>query len=114
VVIRGDLPATPDKVVALFETGGAGQERAFDGTVVEQPTLQVLVRGAADDYDVARLQIEKLYQTMSEWGAFTASGTRYLNLEPLQPPFPLGGRDGNKRRTFSVNFLIHKELSATS
>lgn len=112
-VFRGFLPATPDKAVALFESGGSGQSNAFGGTV-EQPGLQVIVRGAPDDYDVARLQIEKLYQALSGWGAFTVAGTRYLSFTPLQAPFPLGGKDGNQRQTFSVNFLVQKELSATT
>ena len=113
VVIRGYLPETPDKVIMLKENGGAAPEAFFadESATIEQPTLQCIVRGAPTEYDEPRLQIERLYQGVIDWGAFVEDGTRYLGLDPIQSPFPLG-RDKNQRATFSVNFTVQKELSA--
>ena len=113
-IIRGRMPELPNEVVALFETGGTGQSRTFDGGVVEEVGLQVVVRGGVDQYDEPRLQAERIYQTLAGWGAFTVSSVRYLNFDPLQAPFPLGGRDGNKRQSWAMNFLVQKELSSAS
>jgi hypothetical protein len=113
-VVRGKVPATPDKVIVLRETGGAGPERFLGGSAsVEQPALQVIVRGAKHDYDGPRLQIEQIYQAAMGWGAFTASSVRYLGLTPLQAPTKLRD-DENERVEFVVNFLVQKELSSTS
>ena len=107
---RGVMPASPDQVIVLGETGGAGPEIAFDGGVVEQPGLQIRVRGAADDYESPRNAIEVLHQAIVGWGAFTSAGVRYLGLTALQSPFPLR-RDENNRQEFSANYLVQKEPS---
>lgn len=112
-VVRGKMPATPDKVIALTEGGGSGQQRFLGDTPpIEEPTLQVLVRGAADDYDGPRLTIERIYQALSGYGGLTLSSVSYLSFTPLQPPFPLR-RDNNQRVEFAVNFLVQKGLSAS-
>lgn len=111
VVTEGFLPATPDKVVALRESRGAGANEFFGGAPIEEPVLQVLTRGAKLVYTDARAAIEDIYQASFGWGAFTSAGTRYLKLTPLQPPFPLD-KDGNERYVFAVNFLVQKELSS--
>ncbi len=109
-VLEGKMPHTPNKVIALTESGGTGPEKFLGGGTVEQPAVQVRVRGEADDYAGPRLTIERIYQTLDGYGAFTVSGTRYLTLTPLQSPFLLR-RDDNARCEFAVNFLVEKELS---
>jgi hypothetical protein len=111
-VFRGKMPATPDEVVVLRETGGTAAERFMGGTAsIEQPSLQVIVRGAPHDYDGPRLVADTIWQAMVEWGAFTADGTRYVGLTPLQSVFPLRDGDENHRKEFSMNFLVLKEMS---
>ena len=108
-VIRGRMPATPDKVIALAETPGLLPWDEFS-TTVEQPGFQVMVRDVAYDYDTPRATIEAIYQAMEGWGAFTASGTRYLRVAPQQPPFLLS-RDEDERVTFVFNAIAEKEMS---
>lgn len=115
-IYRGFLPAEPDKVVALFETSGLRDETVFADVrgTIEQPGLMVVTRGAPNDYDVARLQAERIKQGLCGLGAFvahTTSGTRYLNFDLQQPIFPRR-RDGNKRPEFGMNFIVWKELNA--
>jgi hypothetical protein len=110
-VLRGKMPSSPDKVIALFETGGAGPQFFLGATdAIEEPSLQVRVRGAANDYDGPRLTIEAIFQALLAYGAFTVSSVRYLSFTPLQSPYPLR-RDENQRVEWAVNFLVQKELS---
>lgn len=109
-LLIGELPASPDAVIVLRETGGAGPEIAFGGDIVEQPGVQVVVRGAPHDYVPARAAIETLHQGILGWGAFVASGTRYLGMTALQSPFPLR-IDLNDRQELAVNYLVQKEPS---
>lgn len=112
VLLQGALTPTPDKQVVLHETGGLAAARFFCGSAtVDQPGLQLVVRGPARDYAGPRAQIETLYQALCDWGAFEASGVRYLGLSPQQAPFPMT-RDENERVVFAVNFLVQKEWSA--
>lgn len=106
----GPMPASPDKVMVLRETGGAAPEVAFGGDVVEQPGLQLVVRGVPHDYEGPRAVIEAFHQAVLGWGAFVADGTRYLALIPLQSPFPLRV-DANERQELAVNYLAQKEPS---
>lgn len=115
-VFVNTLPDQPDLAIALNEGGGVGPEFVFGQTAisVERPSLQVLVRGVADEHDIPRLAIERIYQAAGAWGAFTHSGgARYLSFTPLQAPFPFR-TDDRKRKVFAVNFLVDKEPSPTT
>ncbi len=112
-VLRGKMPSSPDKVIALFESGGAGvQQFMCEIGAIEEPTLQIRVRGIADDYDGPRLTIERIFQALLGYGAFSTATARYLSFTPLQSPF-LFRRDDSKRVELAVNFLIQKELSTS-
>ncbi len=111
VVIEGKMPHTPNKVIALTETGGSGADQFLGNAPIENPSMQLRVRGEADDYNGPRLVIERIFQALTQAGAFT-QGARYLSFTPLQSPFLLK-RDENVRCEFAVNFLIMKELSTT-
>jgi hypothetical protein len=115
VVRRGTIGETQDKVIALYETGGLAPERFLGGSAsVETSGLQVVVRGARDDYDTPRAQAERIYQAMLDgWGAFTQGGVRYLGVTPQQAPF-LFRRDANERPYLAFNALVLKGLGPTS
>lgn len=111
----GALPPTPDACVAVKEYPG-GPPIYFFGEAkpgIEQPRIQILARGAARDYSGPRLLIEQIYQSLAARGAFVQGTARYLDLEPLQPPYELG-RDENERWVFGFNLRIWKGLSSTS
>lgn len=114
-VYRNFQPPTPDKIIALMETPGASPDRFLGDTdSLENPVLQFVVRGEQGDSDTPRLQIERIYQAVLDWGAFVAaSGTRYSENNVLQAPFLLK-RDANERVYWAFNVLFTKGLSATS
>lgn len=113
-VSRGKMLDSPDKVIALYEASGVAPDRFLGSTAtLDNASLQVVVRGEPRDYETPRLQIERIYQAMCDWGAFTASGVRYTGIMPLQSPF-FFQRDQNERILFAVNFLVSKAFSSTA
>ena len=92
--------------IALREYGGAPPEGGF-GTVnlvLEHPRLQVVCRGAVDDYVGPRAKAEAIYRYLATRRCVTLSGTFYHGLLPQQTPFPIrrdrsgGGRSGSTSR----------------
>jgi hypothetical protein len=108
---KGPMPASPDQVIVLRESGGPASDVTFDGQVVDRPVLQVVVRGGPNDYQSPRNAIETIFRAVvDDWGAFVVDGVRYLGLTALQTPFPLRV-DENDRQELAVNFLVEKEPS---
>lgn len=109
----GTLPATPDACLSLKEYPGSPPDFVFGDTniSVEYPRIQVLSRGAPDDYATARAQAELAYKALGAALAQSISSTRYLAFRPLTAPFDLG-RDGNNRPIVAFNLQIEKERSA--
>lgn len=113
-IFTNTLPATPDVCVAVDETGGSGNVNFFgDDLGLEQAGLRIRTRGVPQDATTPREMIETIKQALMAHGAFpiSGSGTRYLNFEPLQSPYPLM-RDADERVVWAVNFLVLKEHSA--
>lgn len=113
-VFRNKMPSSPDKVISINETGGTAPEmfQGMAGIGVDQPTVQIRVRSTAEDNDGPAATINAIYRAIASWGAFTQNGVRYVNVQPLQPPFPLR-RGENERVEFAVNFFVQKEPSTT-
>jgi hypothetical protein len=109
----GTLPATPDACLAIKEYPGVPADFVFSeaGIAIDHPRLQVLARGAQDDYATARALLETAYQALGATAAQSISGTRYLAFRPLTGPFDLG-RDGNNRPILAFNLQIDKERQA--
>jgi hypothetical protein len=110
----GDLPAAPDACAAVIEYPGTNAVRFFSTlSVNENPRAQVKVRGVAFDYANPRNRIERIYQALMNRGSVVVNNTRYLDLEPLQPPFALE-QDKNSRWVFAMNLAAMKERSTTT
>lgn len=96
-LFKGSVPLdTPEvsivnSLIALLETPGLPPERVHDGpsASVDQPVIQVLVRGEPHGYEAARALSEDLYRTLDGLANITLQGTAYLWLLAMQPPFPL-------------------------
>jgi hypothetical protein len=58
-------PATPDKTVTVYETGGAAPDQT-PGEAHDFPTFQVRVRGAAMGYDAARTKLAAVYAALND------------------------------------------------
>ena len=105
-----------DTFASLYETPGAASEFAFSTatgtveTVFERPSFQMLSRSTT--FTIAKSQAETAYTLldgMADRLLPTATGTRYLQITAVQPPFYLQ-RDENDRYIVSVNFDVWKEV----
>jgi len=109
----GNMPATPDAVGTLYEYGGQAPERQFGmiGIKYEKPAVQVVFRGIANDYKGPRDKAERAFTQLAgilpgPLGATVT--TEYLEVTPIQSPFPLGEQDNNNRFRIAVNFYVTK------
>lgn len=107
------LPAGDGPFTRIIEYGGQPAIRAMRGTVVaEQPRAQVCAH--ARTYAAARAKAEAAYKAClhaNDAGPVALSGTIYLGLTPLQPPFDLGP-DENGRAQVAWNLEALKKVSA--
>jgi hypothetical protein len=105
------LPDSPDAAVMVLSTGGnpLGAAATYGW---DEPTVQLMVRGAADDPTTPAASAQALYDALQ--------GLRYVTLDEggddevrlcsctsLQTaPFNLG-RDEKDRYRFTLNFALH-------
>ena len=112
-IFKSTLPPSPDACVSLFESGGLAPEKRFGtkGIEWERPAVQVVVRGAPNDYATARATIQTIYESIAEIETEDLSGTRYYLSNPQQNPFALGV-DEQERPTVAFNVLLTKDKNA--
>jgi hypothetical protein len=110
-IFYGGLPASPAACVALIEYGGAVPTFTLPATAgiqTEQPRVQILSRHTT--HALARATAELAYRTLATVVNQTLTATRYLRIEPLQPPF-FSGVDQNERSLYIFNVSCEKALS---
>jgi Bacteriophage minor capsid protein len=102
---------TQDAISALTETPGfpAAYVHTPLGVSVEQPVVQLLVRGAPYDYVGARTQAQALYLALGKISNQVLSGTFYFWAMPIQSVFKLRDDDMG-RPIMSVQFRIGKSV----
>lgn len=98
--------------VALYEYQGEPSMLGFGTSSfkTESPALQVVVRGAADDYDTPRTKIHSIYKALGTIQGLTLGGVKYYTLRNRQAPF-FRNRDDIGRVYFAVNFIVDKEVA---
>lgn len=107
-LMLGLLPDSPAKVVSLMQTGGRGpMQTQTDPLAADFPRVAVWVRAeaghrAGGDYAAAETLADALYAAFAPQGELTLSGTRYVSLVSLQPPFLLQ-RDKSDRPILAFN-----------
>jgi len=111
-IFLGSLPPKPDVCLAIRETGGSPPTGGLGTTGIqyEFPSVQIVVRGAPDDYETPRTTAETAYRKLAEIEAESLSSTAYLMAMPLQSPFFLQ-QDKNDRLLIAFNAAIEKEPS---
>jgi len=107
-----EIPAQVEKVIFLAEYSGQpyiGEMGLIYPTniVAELPRPQIQVR--ALDYSMARARAQLIWQLIWRTTNIILGTTRYLGVEPLASPMPIG-RDENKRWIIACNYEIAKEM----
>lgn len=109
---QATLPTGAGPYTRLTEYGGMEPVRAMRGVVAaEQPRVQVMVHAAS--YTAARNKAEAAYRSClhaTDGGATTLSGTVYVQMLPLQPPYDIGA-DANNRTMVGFNVQMVKKVS---
>lgn len=94
----GSLPATPDNVVGIFNTGGYA--RSMSGSEVEEPTFQVRVRNTS--YATG----EALCCSIKDALHGVAGNGKFLMIQQQGDIMDLGV-DENARHEWSINFRAY-------
>jgi len=107
------MPATPEACGCVYESGGSSPSMGLGSStpLSENPTLQVVFRGAAEDYTGPRVKAKTAFNSLIGISVDQVlSGTKYQMVTALHQPFPLG-QDGNERWRISCSYYIQKEPS---
>lgn len=106
-IFKGSMPNTPVVQIGLYEYQGLPSIDASGGIAAERPRFQVIVRGPA--YEAARTTAEAIH-TLLNRTSFTQSGTAYLFVKAIAPPFKIGV-DANNNVKIGISFQVTKETS---
>lgn len=106
----GTEPPSPDLCVTLYEYASAMPEGQVGGDtlIIENPTVQVRVRGVRDDYDTPYNLARSIVNAFVKIQDGDLSGKKYQAVIPKQSVLHLG-KDENFRHIFIVNFQIMKD-----
>ena len=101
----GQMPDTTVLTAVLTEYDGGVVETHASGIALYQPSLQVRVRGAAEDYTTPRARIVAIQTLLSGVTGNTLSGVTFLRIRPLGSIIALG-QDDRLRWEFTANFEV--------
>lgn len=97
------MPATPDRAIAIFDSGGA--ETANPQWLLDYRTIQVQVRGGPGDYEAAYNMAANVKDALLGLPAQTVGGDRWDGVTMIGD-ITFMARDENDRPMLSVNFRI--------
>ncbi len=106
----GKMPDSPDYCVCLYEYEGMAPMQSFGGNPydVDMPRIQIVVRGARDDYPTARDGAKSIKDILSDITDVTISSTKVLRVASLGSTIPLGLDDKDRPR-IAANFQAYVE-----
>ncbi len=108
----GLMPSTPDKNIALIETGGFAADTLSNATTL--PTFQVVVRSTKMDYSGCRAKWQDAFDALQDaaWSGVSPDTLGdYAMIQAMQTgPLQLGLDEG-QRHNMSVNFRVIKITS---
>lgn len=109
----GGIPETPDVMLAIQEYPGEAGDYQFGaaGLRWEYPRIQIVCRGAPNDYSTPRDQAASAHTALAAISVSSLTGTEYLLAMPLQPPNGILGQDDSGRWRISFNCRVWKEPS---
>ncbi len=108
LVARG-LQPTPDRQVAVIETGGSQHES--DKGDMDRPSFQLLIRDAEDGtFGTLETKVGAAITALDFFSGVTGSWT-YIDIQ-MQGDRLYLGRDENQRPMYSVNFQALRSRSS--
>ncbi len=101
-------PSDPDFVITVYDTGGISPNPAY---LRDEPTIQVKVRGAKNDYSTAWNKAQEIKDVLLGANPVTLNGTEYVLFTQLGDILPLG-YDENKRPLIISNWQLVREFAS--
>lgn len=99
----GNLPDSPDSCICVFQSGGLPAEPYED---LEYPGLQVVVRNS--DPDTARTKADGVLAYLAGKSHLTINSRNYHWIK--SQGMSDGGLDPKNRRTFTIGFIVCKDM----
>jgi hypothetical protein len=109
-IFLSKMPDSPDYCITLYEYEGMAPQESFGGNPfdIEMPRIQVIVRGARDDYPTARDGVNTIRELLADITDVTISSTKVLRVASLGSTIPLGLDDKDRPR-IAANFQAYVE-----
>lgn len=111
---EGPMPEAPDACIAITHAAGEAADGRVMGAslanegLVEQPHIQVMVRGVANDKAGPRTRAFAVHAVLDGYGPGTLSGVLYHRIESLDgEPYCLG-QDQSLRWRYVANYRVMK------
>lgn len=103
-----DLGDTP--IGTIYDYSGAPISRGFGviGVQYEHPALQIVFRGAPEDYEGPKANAYIAFYDLAKIQAEVVGSVEYLQVDPQQTPFRIRAKDENNRFYLGFNVYIHK------
>lgn len=101
-------PTSPDKCVTVIDSGGYNPSLPLSKIeVIDNPAVQILVRGNKQNYLEAYALLEEIKRYLHGKSQHTVGLTRYIIILAESDILSLG-YDDNNRPLLSCNFLINR------
>jgi hypothetical protein len=109
-IFLGIIPDKPDLCVALYEFSSLSPMETLGNMneTLERPGVQVLVRGARNDYPTARAKIVEVRDVLTNITDETILGVRFLRVS-ADSSINAIGVDANERPKFTLTLSVVME-----
>jgi hypothetical protein len=112
----GFMPPAPDAASCIYETGGRSPIKAMTNTPgrahVEQPSVQIVTRGAVLGYEDARATAQALFLIFDGFPTRQINGRTYFWGSARQSPFLMAvEEDGRPLIAFNVDLACAMSTS---
>ncbi len=97
------MPETPDACICIYEGEGGLPEFTMGNTILDNPAIQIIVRGTREDYVTTRDKAQTIRLLLSQLANQTLSGVTVLRVSPIGSVLPMG-LDKNDRPMVSTNY----------
>lgn len=101
----GSLPDVDGLGILLTQYSGDVIETQSSGIAINQPSLQVRVHGASEDYATPLAHITAIQNALTSISNQTLSGIYFLRVRPISSIIALG-QDENLTYEFTCNFEV--------
>ncbi|KKN90089.1 hypothetical protein LCGC14_0232020 [marine sediment metagenome] len=103
-------PVTPDTAISVFDAGGDSPNPKYR---LNEPTVQVRIRGAKWGYKAAYTKAQAVVDALLGIGKKTINSTVYVGIWQLGDIIFIGF-DDNNRPVFTTNWRVVREVSTST